>query len=311
MKTAEEVQAFMAGELHNFLIPIEGYRVKKVRTIKQLLFLGALSAIFLLISIMFVKEWPIVISLFALLFSLGYAYETLEKMKIALQRDFKSEILPRLLKFLFNQYDYIPNQKIAKSILAQSQLISDEITRVEGEDFMRFRLGETGIMFCETIVYRLNKSDGPVFEGVFLVASFNKTFKSQTVVLPQHNISLINKLLGRETFDIFQKVHLEDVAFSKEFAVYSTDQVDSRYILTTSLMSRILGYKQKVNRKISISFVDDKMFCAIPNYINLFEPAIFESFFNFRYLEKSYEALSHYTGIVEDLNLNLKIWSKM
>ena len=103
---------------------------------------------------------------------------------------------------------------------------------------------------------------------------------------------------------------MDDVDFNEEFAVYSTDQVESRYILSPSLMSRILSYKQKVNRKISVSFVNDKMFCAIPNYINLFEPALFESFFDFTFIQKSYEAIKLYTDIVDDLNLNLRIWTK-
>jgi hypothetical protein len=52
------------------------------------------------------------------------------------------------------------------------------------------------------------------------------------------------------------------------------------------------------------------MFCAIPNYDNLFEPAIFNSFLNFDFMLKSYDALRLYTDIVDDLNLNLRIWTK-
>jgi hypothetical protein len=165
-------------------------------------------------------------------------------------------------------------------------------------------------MFCETIVYRLNRSDGAAFQGVFLVASFNKKFTSQTVVLPRSSVSLLNKLWQREVFDNFQMVKLEDNQFNKEFSVYSTDQVESRYLLSVALMSRMLSYKQKIKRKISFSFVDDKMFCAIPNHDNLFEPAIFNSFLDFGFMLKSYNALKFYTDIVSDLNLNLRIWTK-
>jgi len=165
-------------------------------------------------------------------------------------------------------------------------------------------------MFCETTIFRYNKSDGPVFHGVFLVASFNKHFKSETIILPRSKVSFLSKIIKYKIFDIFKVIKLEDVAFNKEFTVYSTDQVESRYILSTSFMQRLLSYRQKLKRKISISFAHDKMFLTIPHYINLFEPALFESFFDFAFIQKSYEAIKLYTDIVEDLHLNLRVWNK-
>jgi hypothetical protein len=61
------------------------------------------------------------------LLTLGYAYETLGKMQDELQEKFKSTALPRLLEFMFHQFNYLPNQRIARSTLVESQLISYEI----------------------------------------------------------------------------------------------------------------------------------------------------------------------------------------
>lgn len=310
MKTEAEVLAFFRNELRESLDPLENLRLKKVRKIKNLLVAASFVAIILISSAIWLNPPLLAGSIFTIMTLLGASYETLEKMKITLQRHYKSDILPKVLEFIFHQFEYIPNQRIAKSVLTESQLISDEITFVEGEDFMRFKHGETAIMFCETIVYRLNKSDGPIFQGIFLVSTFNKHFQHQTVVLPRKKVSFLAKLMKVETFTDFREIKLEDVDFAREFAVYSTDQIEARYILTTSLMSRMLGYKQKIGREISFSFVNEKMFCTVPNYVNLFEPAIFESFFDFGYFEKSYNALRYYNEIVDDLNLNLRIWTK-
>jgi hypothetical protein len=310
MKSEEEVLAFFKSDLQTSLAPLEDFRIKKVRRVKNILITALLLVILLVISIFTQIPFLIGLCILAIMSSLGFAYETLEKMKITLQGHFKSDILPKILEYLFHQFDYIPNQRIAKSVLTESQLISDEINVVEGEDFMRFKHDETGIMFCETTVFRRNKSDGPVFHGIFLVASFNKYFQHQTVVLPRSKVSFLSKFINYEIFNIFHEIKLEDVDFTKKFAVYSTDQVEARYILTPGFMERVLAYRQKVNRKISLSFVNDKMFCTIPNYVNLFEPAIFESFYEFNYFRKSYEALKLYNEIVDDLNLNLRIWSK-
>jgi len=310
MKSEAEVKEFFANELHCELLPLEIYRKRKVKKIRIYLYVALILAIPLVFGI--IQQLGVFIGfvIFGILLTLGYAYETLGKMQDELQEKFKSTALPRLLEFMFHQFNYLPNQRIARSTLVESQLISDEITVVEGEDYMRFKLGETGIMFCETIVFRRNKSDGPIFHGVFLAASFNKHFKSVTIILPKSKVSFLSKIIKYKIFDTFKIIKLEDTEFNKEFTVYSTDQVESRYILSTSFMNRLLAYKQKVKRKISVSFVHDKMFCTIPNYINLFEPALFESFYDFSFIQKSYDALKQYTDIVEDLNLNLRIWNK-
>lgn len=309
MKSEEEVRKFFDTELHDILLQLEEYRKKKIRKIRFFLYIAIIFFILFLLSV-FKPNALMGIILFSVLYSLVFANETLKKMRTTLQRNFKSLVMPKLLEYLFQKFDYIPNQRIARSTLIDSQLLSDKISAVEGEDFMRFKLGETGIMFCETRVYTLDKRSGPIFEGIFLVASFNKYFNSQTVLLPRRRVSFLQKIIPYKIFDTFKEIELEDVDFNKEFVVYSTDQVESRYILSTTLMSRLLAYKYKVNREISFSFVNDKMFCAIPNYINLFEPALFESFFDFAFMQKSYEAIKLYTDVVDDLNLNLRIWNR-
>ncbi|MFT5169968.1 MAG: hypothetical protein ACI8Q2_000583, partial [Candidatus Omnitrophota bacterium] len=43
---------------------------------------------------------------------------------------------------------------------------------------------------------------------------------------------------------------------------------------------------------------------------NLFEPRIFKTLLDFKPIEEYFEDLSFAIGIVEDLNLNTRIWSK-
>ena len=40
-------------------------------------------------------------------------------------------------------------------------------------------------------------------------------------------------------------IKMEDVAFERGVVVYGDDQIEARYILSTSLMERILAYKKK------------------------------------------------------------------
>jgi hypothetical protein len=67
-------------------------------------------------------------------------------------------------------------------------------------------------------------------------------------------------------------VKLEDVVFSKEWDVITTDQIEARYLLTTAFMERILEVKRRFNgEKIDFSFVDNKLFIAIHTSKDMFE----------------------------------------
>lgn len=49
---------------------------------------------------------------------------------------------------------------------------------------------------------------------------------------------------------------MEDPAFEKEFAVYSGDQVESRYLLTPTFMERLTKLSSLFSNKIQCSFYD-------------------------------------------------------
>lgn len=307
MRTEEEVKQFLTIQLRDKLLPLEEYRLRRIKWVKA----GATTAaISLGLAVCGALFSPLVCALLIIstLLLAGMTAQWIQTMNAYLRSGFKHQILNQLLGFLFDEFTYIPNQRISRSTLGSSLLISGNIKRVTGEDYMRFRLGSTSIHFCETMVYG-QAEDYPIFTGVFLSATFNKHFRSQTIVMPR-NYKLLLKNYERLMLPGFEKVILEDVEFNRHFLVWSNDQVESRYILTTSMMQRMLDYKLKTGKTLAFSFTGNLLNCAIPSKINLFEPALFESFFEFEFLRKSYDALKLYTDIVDDLNLNVRIWTE-
>jgi len=75
-------------------------------------------------------------------------------------------------------------------------------------------------------------------------------------------------------------------------------------------MERILIYKRKWKSKISLSFVDSKVYLAINMNKNLFETRIFRPVADYSFMEENLRFLILLTEIVEDLNLNTRIWTK-
>ena len=78
------------------------------------------------------------------------------------------------------------------------------------------------------------------FRGAVIMFCFNKNFVGRTIV--KKDLGMIGNF-GARKFDNnlndLEKVNLEDCEFEKIFEVYSSDQIEARYLLTTSFMERL------------------------------------------------------------------------
>ena len=152
----------------------------------------------------------------------------------------------------------------------------------------------------------------PFSKGCFLWPTSIKILADYTLVLPDTAEKLFGKL--GQNLQAFSSrgdlIKLEDPEFEKEFCVYADDQVEARYILSPSLMQRIVEFKRKWNTKVYLSFRDSKVYIAIKMDKNLFETRLFKSIVDYNFIEANIRFLALLTGIVEDLNLNTRIWTK-
>lgn len=107
------------------------------------------------------------------------------------------------------------------------------------------------------------------YRGMFCWMSFKKNLEGHTVVLPKNLGDRLDRCVNF-SFNPEQQVHLEDIRFAEKFMVYSTDQVEARYVLSASVMEKIVALKEKVDRPIYLSFQNQKMFFAVENENGLF-----------------------------------------
>ncbi|WP_291871564.1 DUF3137 domain-containing protein, partial [Maribacter sp.] len=107
------------------------------------------------------------------------------------------------------------------------------------------------------------------FRGMFGWLAYPKKLHGHTVVLTNNQKLKIDRFASFN-FKKEQKVLLEDVRFTNKFVVYSTDQVEARYVLSTALMERVLALEEKFNRPILLSFHNEKMYLAVENTHGLF-----------------------------------------
>ncbi len=231
---------------------------------------------------------------------------------------FKSLVIQRIVHFIEENLNYDAGGYIDKTNFMLSKIFTTKPNRYKGDDLVWGKTGATKIKFSEIKAEHesgsgKNRRRYTIFKGLFFIGDFNKHFTCETVVLPD----TAEKLFGHfgqklQSMNIFrgQLIKLEDPEFESHFVVYGDDQIQARYILSTSLMERIVEFKKKTGRKIYLSFVGSMIFVAVTYTKSLFEPRLFRTLLDFEPVREYFEDLQLAIGIVDDLNLNTRIWSK-
>jgi hypothetical protein len=239
-------------------------------------------------------------------------------------KGFKGSIIAKIVKFIDPGLEYAHDKGISRDMFSRSRIFTQTVDRFTSEDYVAGTIDKTRIEFSEVHAedrQETHDSDGhhqtryvTIFRGVFFAADFNKSFKGRTLVLPDVAQKLFGNLIGSalqgKNFMRPPLVKLEDPEFEKLFVVYGDDQIESRYILSTSLMSRITEFRKKSGRDIYLSFVDDKVIVALPYKKDLFEPHLFRSIMDYPAVEAYFMDLQFVLSLVGDLNLNTRIWGK-
>lgn len=106
-----------------------------------------------------------------------------------------------------------------------------------------------------------------------------------------------------------QKVALEDAEFDKMFTVYSNDQIESRFVLTTGFMEKIKALKILFDAKnISLSFNCQKLYIAVDIGCDSFNIArLYKSTDDKELLEKMYNQFDFILKIADLLRLTKNI----
>lgn len=140
-----------------------------------------------------------------------------------------------------------------------------------------------------------------IFKGFFFVADFHKDFQGETIIKRDSLIKI--DMNG-------SRVKMENPEFEKEFDVHSTDQVEARYLITPSMMERLLKLDAIFNKGITVSFRNSTILVAIPDSKNRFEASIWTSMTDAKVLKSDFTMLQSLLAIVNELNLNTRIWTK-
>lgn len=235
------------------------------------------------------------------------------------RKSFKEKIIKSIVKLIDEKLEYFCDGFVDQNTFLKSKLFKKYPDEYSGDDLIKGRIGDTEVEFSEIeALYKTRKITGKVewhiiFSGLFFIADFNKYFNNDLVILPdiaEKKLGYIGKMMQSINPDRDRLIKMEDPEFEKIFVVYGKDQIEARYILTPALMSRITAFHKTCEGNIYISFIGSKINIAISYSRNLFEPRLFWMFQKHQQMEKYYRDLEFIMGIVNQLNLNTRIWSK-
>ena len=250
-----------------------------------------------------------------------YIYrEYLSKPSTGYQEEFKRQVVPALTRSLQPEMNYRWGRGIEEWEFRSSDLYSNDIARYHTEDLLMGHIGRTELRLAEIHAEELvtsTDSEGrtqthyeTIFRGLFVVADFNKHFQTEVFVMPDFAQKYFG-WLGR----VFQKLggnieRLENPEFEKAFVVRATDPVEARYILTPDMQTRMLALRTRLGKDLRFAFKDSEVFIAIPSTKDWFEPKLSQMASSPSQVRGLLGQLSACFKIVEDLDLNTRIWTK-
>jgi hypothetical protein len=233
---------------------------------------------------------------------------------------FKVGFLAKLVKAVEPRMDYTPEKGISEEVFMESELFKARPDRYSCEDLIHGMIGDTKVMFSEVHAETKHTSTNAngnrtthwktLFEGVFFIADFHKEFRSPVTVMPdvaEKHFGWMGKKMqklggGLQT--------LENPEFEKCFVVRGADAVETRYILTPSMQERLLALRGRLGKELRVGFRDSHVWLAIPNGTDWFEGNLKMPAGDRSQTMMLLGQLRSCFQIVEELDLNTRIWTK-
>lgn len=183
---------------------------------------------------------------------------------IKYQRETKAALLADIIA-IFPGFEYNAAHQFSPKLIKQSGIFpSFDVDR--GGDLITGGYGTVGVISANVHLVSIStdskgrKHESTRFRGPVYHLTFPRTFRGHTKIRTDGGW-LGNKLGG--LFADLERVTLEDPTFEGVFEVYSDDQVEARYILTTGFMELLLKVAARHKNKIEASFFDQSVLLKV------------------------------------------------
>lgn len=313
MKSIAEISDFYKKNLRSKLRQIEKERDALVWKMMQkfYIFVGVVFLL-LLISEGFNPLLIAVLGSFSWAAHFIYTRDHVNPALTALNREYKSSVLKPIIEQMGQNVIVDTNRHISEEDVRESDFFIDEVDfRLSGNDYVEADIDGVNVRFSDLLIqeqYAYHKTPYIHFHGLFLIAEFNKKLEGTTVIQTESDFF---NAMASHFFNVEKQkmITLENSAFNATFKVYSDSHVESRYILSFTMMERLMELA-KGKRNITVSFSGNHLYLAIYSRQDNFELTRSDSDLSNRMITRYIKTIHQLFGIVETLRLNEKLWYK-
>ncbi len=214
----------------------------------------------------------------------------------------KKTIFNKLLSFIGN-FKYVDSTQYSTNDRAyiESLNLFDKFNIYRKDDRFKGEYNNLSVDIMEIYLakqtrYGKKRHVRTIFKGIFIVVPCLKKYESSTII-KANSIKIGNNK---------NRIKLEDPEFEKIYDVYSDDQIEARYLITPSLMERLVQLNNK-GKKIILSFENGNINIGIPSNENWFEFPIYKTLYD----EKQYKTIIKQFIVILSIIDSLKLYQNI
>lgn len=212
----------------------------------------------------------------------------------------KEKVMPIILRNL-DGFFWAEGSCINNDYIEKSRLVTDFNERDNDDNFHGI-YKNVEIDICETELgletgSGKNRHYTVKFKGVLVRLLPERQYKGITLIKKQ---GIINSVP-----DKLQRVYLEDAEFEKQFNVYSNDQIEARFLLTTAFMERFKNIKLAFNAsKIEASISEQGILIGISLNKDLFKLAkVYRPIYDYELFKQMAEEFASILELIDELKM--------
>lgn len=239
------------------------------------------------------------------LFYLAYMYY--EKKRLAYSTSYYNHITTDIISDLRPEWRHMAEEGIESETIKKSHLIEKSST-IETNNLIGGIVKDIRFRFCQVRTTQNRfwalKLPKVAFQGYFFEFDFPKFTKE-----PIHIHPTVFKDFGElKGLPSCQKSDAKE--FDKVFAIYCDDPEQMRYVLTLSLMDKMLNLEETIPGKVSFYFNEGTVQIAMLLKGKTIEPQIMSAPEMNEVYEIHSEILNMVDHFVDELRLQIDIWKK-
>lgn len=308
MNNIEALRIFYNHTIHPELLRLDRQR-------RRLLFLLAISVLFIIAVLVIAAELQILPLSLALLIPIGLYINYLYRQIRKFQTTFKPHVVRLILDFIDNEPNYgtlyyDEGASVEIGHFYNSRVFTSDIIEYRGEDYISGMIGELPFELCELearAFSRVRSKIDTIFKGIFLHAQFhNREGKGMLIAMPRVNkpyeirtIKNFNREGGKEVPAKEQMPEFRDI-----FLTYATDDAPVNSLLSPEMQDAILDYRDSTMSDIYLSFIGNDFYVAVSEPNDILEPFLFQSNVSFDLVREFHDKLKLLMSIVEDFDVN-------